>query len=378
MGSLESKQDIRDFVRGAALMGAGGGGNPEDAIEWLDSAFEDGKELKWTDPDAIEKGSWSACPFLMGSLAPTTEEQKKKMEDLCLTDIKFESIQARSVQLLEEHMDVKIKSLVAGETGAASCGGTLAAASRLGIDAVDGDYCGRAVPEAIQTTPYLDDLPLWPMSCVDKYGNLSIIEECTSYGMAERLGKFIASASFGLAGETGFLFEADKMTEVVVKGTFSKSLEVGKAIRVANENGENPVNKIIDKIGGWRLFEGVIAEVETEDRDGYYWGETTLEGEGDFTGSTFKIWFQNENHISWIDDELFVTSPDIMSLVYVDTGEPVMNNDLRVGSKGAVLGFKSPTPFRTEKGLDILGPKHFGYEHEYVPIEELMKEREGR
>jgi len=36
---------------------------------------------------------------------------------------------------------------------------------------------------------------------------------------------------------------------------------------------------------------------------------------GDFEGHKFAIWYKNENHIVWIDDKPFVTSPDIIALV---------------------------------------------------------------
>ena len=41
----------------------------------------------------------------------------------------------------------------------------------------------------------------------------------------------------------------------------------------------------------------------------------------------------------------------------------------------AVIGLHAVEQFRSPKGLDILGPGHFGFEEiEYTPIEELVSE----
>jgi len=42
-----------------------------------------------------------------------------------------------------------------------------------------------------------------------------------------------------------------------------------------------------------------------------------------------------------------------------------------------VIGFKAHNIFRTEKGLEILGPKHFGFNIEYASIENAIKKIEN-
>ena len=33
---------------------------------------------------------------------------------------------------------------------------------------------------------------------------------------------------------------------------------------------------------------------------------------GEFAGHVLKVWFRNENHVSWLDGEPWVASPDLM------------------------------------------------------------------
>ena len=54
-------------------------------------------------------------------------------------------------------------------------------------------------------------------------------------------------------------------------------------------------------LGGWVLFRGRIAKKEWESRDGYMYGTTTVEGEGDDEGRVLRVWFKNENHVTWLD-----------------------------------------------------------------------------
>lgn len=374
MLAIRSDQEIQDFARGCTFMGTGGGGDPRDGIAWLKAARDEGKEIAWVNHTEIQDDVWTVCPFLMGSIAPLTEETKKKMQRLGLTKDAYKSIQAESVRLLEEYMDVKVGAIVAIELGGSNTPGAVAAASRLGIPAVDGDYTGRAIPEIPQTTPYLNDLPLWPISSVDKYGNLAVIKESTGYEMAERIGKFIAAASFGLAGQAGFLFKGSDMKRVVIPGTLTKCLEIGRSIRESREAGRDPVKEIIKELDGWLLFEGEVSKKEWEDKEGYYWGTHTITGLDDFKEAEFKIWFKNENHVSWLNGKPYVTSPDMLIVVNRETGEPLANFDIAEGQHVAVIGLRAVEQFRSPKGLDILGPRHFGYEIDYTPIETLVKQ----
>ncbi|RKX75915.1 MAG: DUF917 domain-containing protein [Spirochaetes bacterium] len=373
--SLETDQDIKDFVRGCTFMGTGGGGLPEDGIRWLTSARDDGHTIAWVDGSDVPDDEYTVCPFLMGSIAPVTEETKKRMARFGLIEEKYKSIQAEAVKLLEKYMNVKTNVIVPIELGGGNTAGAVAAAARLGILAVDGDYTGRAIPEIPQTTPYLAGLPMWPISSTDRYGNHAIIEQSVGYEMVERMGKYIAAASFGLTGQAGFLIKGSEMKKVLIPGTLTKCLEIGRKIQVARKSGRDPVRDVIGYLNGWLLFEGKVTSKEPEDREDYFCGINTISGTKDFAGKEMKIWFKNENHISWIDNKPYVTSPDMIIVVERQTGEPLTNTVISAGQNVAVIGLKAIEQFRSPKGLGILGPKHFDFDIEYKPIERIVKSR---
>jgi DUF917 family protein len=372
---LKTETDVKDFVRGCTLYGTGGGGLAENGLDSLLTELRAGKEIGWVDVNDIADDAITVCPFLMGSIAPHTPEVKKEMEGFGLTDSKYTEKQriAESIKELSKYMGKKIDAVVPLELGGASTPGGIAAGLVNGLPAVDGDYTGRAIPEIPQTTPYLHGIPLWPLSVVDEFGNISVIKHAINYRIVERIGKQISAAAYGLTGDTGFLMTGKEMKQAIIPGTLTECYELGKMIREAREAGKDPVKAVADKLEGWILIKGKVTKKETEDKLGYYWGTHTIEGSGEYAGQVMKIWFKNENHVAWNNDKVVATSPDMITVVNSKDGEPITNPKLKVGDEVAVLGIKARSMFRSEKGVGILGPRYFGFDFDYVPIEDLLK-----
>ncbi len=372
--TLQNRKEIEDFVRGCTFFGTGGGGLPEDGIDSLVSELEKGKEVGWIDINDVSDNDFTVCPFLMGSIAPLTEQTLKEMKNLGFGEKKNKQKDclAIAIQELSEYMEKEINALIPIELGGANTPGCIAAGLIVGIPTIDGDYTGRAIPEISQTTPYLNDKPLLPITSVDPWGNVCIIKESFSYTVAERMGKFLSAASYGITGDVGFPMVGKEAREVIIPGTLTECYEVGKLIRETREAGKDPIAKVTELLEGWVISRGKVTKKEWEDRIGYYWGTHTITGEGDFKGDVIKIWFKNENHICWKNDKYLVTSPDIITVVNAETGEPIANPKLKEGDNVAVIGLKARPMFRSKKGIEILGPGAFGFDYEYVPIENMI------
>jgi DUF917 family protein len=54
-------------------------------------------------------------------------------------------------------------------------------------------------------------------------------------------------------------------------------------------------------------------------------GTHTLEGSGPWAGRSLRMWFRNENHVSWLDGEPWVASPDLIRFCDPATSEPLVN-----------------------------------------------------
>jgi DUF917 family protein len=352
-------------------MGTGGGGDPKDGIQMLSDTLERDGEVSWIDVADVPDEAWTASMFSMGSIAPRSETTQKEVERLGLkpADISL----SLSIQALMDYTGVKIEAMVPFELGGMNTANPLLYGSELGLSTIDGDYAGRAVPEGAQTIPVLVGKPMTPLSGVDIWGNVCFVKEAAGPVMAERIGKMLSVAAFDEnCLMTGYLMKGKEMKEVIVPGTMTKCLNLGKTIREARQNGQDPVQAIIDFSQGWLLFQGEVIKKDWENRDGYMFGTNYLQGIRDFEGHEMSVWYQNENHIVKKNGKPFVSSPDAVALVGIGNGEPITNTDITVGDRVAVVGMKGVEAFRTPDGLKLLGPEHFGFDIEYIPIEKVV------
>lgn len=65
-------------------------------------------------------------------------------------------------------------------------------------------------------------------------------------------------------------------------------------------------------------------------------------------------------------------APDLMMFL-VNRGYAITNDALKSGVEVAVLAAKAPDIWRSKRGIDLLGPRHFGFDYDYVPVEILVK-----
>jgi DUF917 family protein len=354
-------------------MGTGGGGGLDWGMGMLKAALADGIPLEWVDVDEIPDKVWTVTPFGMGTIAPTTQETLDEIERAGVVDKFGDNSMIEAVKELGDYLSQPIGCVVAAELGAGNTPAPLVTGARLGIPVVDGDYAGRAIPDEMQGTPFLYGKQSWPASSVDKWGNVSIIKRVANPYMFERVGKMLAVAAFGNTTMAATPLPAREMKEILVRGTLTKCLALGRALRQAREKGEDPIDAALVVTGGWRLFEGVVAKKEWEDRGGYMFGTTTIDGTGPYAGQSLAVWFKNENHVSWLNGRPWVCSPDLLTLAYKADGTGTTNTLIEPGDAVVAVGMKGLEAFRTEFGLNqAAGPRYFGFDIDYVPIEELM------
>jgi DUF917 family protein len=373
-GRLENLRDCEDFIRGCLFMGTGGGGRVEWGMGMLEAALGAGIPLEWVDVDDIPDNVWTVTPYGMGSIAPVSQQTLDEISSLGLEDKYGDRSMEEAVKELGQYLGKPIGCLVPGELGAGNTPAPLVTGARLGIPVVDGDYAGRAIPDEMQGAPFLYGKHSWPFASVDKWGNVAIVKYTVSPHMLERIGKMLAVAAYSGTTMAATPLPASEMKEILVRGTLTKCLELGRAMRRAKENGRDPLDAAIEATGGWRLFEGVVTGKDWEDRGGYMFGTTHMRGIGEYEGQTLDVWFKNENHVSWLNGKPWVCSPDLITLAYKESGEGTTNTLIKKGDHLVAIGNKGLEAFRTDFGLNkAAGPRYFGFDIDYVPIEDLMR-----
>jgi len=368
--NLKTRQEVEDFVRGCTFYGTGGGGLPKNGISSLMSEIEEGREIGWVDISEIENNQISVCPFLMGSIAPHDDVTTAEMKNFGLIDSlnREKERMSKAVIELSLYKNQQFDIVVPIELGGANTAAALAVASQLGLKAVDGDYTSRAIPEIVQITPNYNGKSALPIASVDEWGNVCIIKDSVNPRVTERIGKLISVAGYGLAGQAGIVMQADEMKEIIIPGTLTECYEIGKLMRESKEKGLSVEEELIKAANGYILGKGEIVKKEDYDDKGYYWGTVTVNC-NDFE---LKYWFKNENHVVWKNDKPFVSSPDIISAIDLETGEPIPNPLSYIGQKVAIIGIPCKKELRRQECYDVLTPRYFGFDIDYLPIEDVM------
>jgi uncharacterized protein len=374
MTRLNDATDIEDFLRGTNFLSASGGGEPTEQRGLLLDDLARGVPLDWSPIEDLADDALVCTACFSGSIAPEVFEHNAEADRIAGPD-RIARPMVESVRALERELGRRIDAICSIEIGGINTPSVLDAAANLGITMVDGDYAGRAIPELDATTLQVYGVPVLPWASVDEYGNEVVIRRAATNAFAERFGKHLAQASFGLIGCALAALPASEVKRIYVPDTISESLALGRAIRLAREAGQDPTIAAARALDGWVLFRGTIVAREWANV-GYMVGTHDVAGEGDFAGRTLRIWFKNENHVSWLDGEDYVASPDLMEVCDADTAEPLVNTYLEEGRRIAVIGMKRRDVWDSPDGLATLGPAHFGWpEFRFRGIETLAGPR---
>ena len=118
---------------------------------------------------------------------------------------------------------------------------------------------------------------------------------------------------------------------------------------------------------------GKITDVLRETNGKFNLGRILLEGIGEDRGKTAEVSFQNENLAAVVDGEIRATVPDLICLVDTETFTPVTTDALKYCKRVLVVGLKCFDLWRTPAGLELVGPRYFGVDTDYIPLEERCK-----
>ncbi|MBI4279625.1 MAG: DUF917 domain-containing protein [Armatimonadetes bacterium] len=377
---LESLIDVEDLVYGLAVLGTGGGANispPQLGIDLLCPLIENGKRVELVGLDDLPREGWTVSAAGIGGRGPKGGTPQSELDALGLVRAKYQNpIEVAILELARHHGIERIDGLVPLELGSANTARPMVAAASLGIPIVDADYAGRALPEIGQFKPCLMGHMPWPAAYVDRWGNITINKEAVSIPMADRIGRMLSLAALSIVGHATFLLPVNRARHVAVPGTLTLAMEVGCARRSALASGRSPAHAMAQALRGWVIFEGRVSKEVLDDRAAYQfgYGEHLIDGLRSFAGHRLRVWYKNENHIAWLDGEAYISSPDCISIVSQGTGEGRPNGLLAEGEDVTVVAWPCLDPFyRTVAAVEAVGPRHFGFDIEYAPIEIQME-----
>jgi len=328
-----TKQDLEDYVIGAVILGCGGGGSGERGKDLVKHAFEKGLEFKLADLDEFDDEDMLCIISGVGGGVP--EEARKKVEPyahLRDTDAEARFRHAlRSIEELEEYIGKKFASFVPSETGGGNGVMPMYLNALVGNPSVDGDSCGRAKPEIGISLTHVTGIPMAPISMLTPFKEVVIAKSVIDDYRGEDITRHVAVASGGGVTATRSSGPVKQFRNGIARNQVSRCIKIGAAIRKAREAGEDPKEAFMEASGGVKVFEGTCTGYDAEGKGGFNWGHWYIKGEGDYESHELKVWY-----------------------------------------KKTVFGVKAIDLWRTPKGIEVFGPKHFGFDLDFVPMEKVI------
>ena len=355
-------QQVRDIARGAAVLGTGGGGDPYLGTLSALAALEEYGRPEIIEAHEVPDDGLVALPVLVG--APVAFLEKFPVG----RELEY------AYRALDRYLEGRLVAVMSAEMGGANSVVPLILGARLGVPVVDADGMGRAYPEVQLVTLTLYGIEASPFALADEHGNTAVINTVDNV-WTEKLARPISVEFGAICASMGYPLTGKQLREAAVIGTLTWAENIGAAIREAREQKGDAIAALLNVTGGIELFRGKIVDVQRRIERGWAVGEAVLEGLDDFSGDTMTVRFQNENLVAIRDDDLVASVPDLITLIDAETGEPITTERLRYGFRSIVLGIPCDEKWRTEAGIALGGPRHFGYDIEYVPLEELNAAR---
>jgi uncharacterized protein len=344
------------LARGCAILGAGGGGDTAVGLLAGLQSVEDFGPVALVDLEDLPEDGLLMPVGGVGAPTVSIEKIESGEEGGRLRDA-VEAIRGRLVV-----------ALMAGEIGGSNGVVPVIWAARLGLPVVDADGMGRAFPEIPQVAMEIAGISPNPAVMTDERGNV-IVFRATDGDWMERMERAAAVEFGGMAWSSEYqLTVAEARDGAVVNHAVSLVMRLGTVVMEAEHD---PVEALAREIGAARLIAGKVFDVERRTTAGFVRGAVAIEGLGPDAGRTLRLEIQNENLVALEGDRALAMVPDIISVLDSQSAEAISTERVRYGQRVTVIAFPCDPIWRTARGLELAGPRHFGYDLDYVPVEEL-------
>lgn len=363
------KQAISEITLGASILATGGGGDPEIGLLWTYKVIDEGKEILMIDPLDVPDEIQTASTACLGAAIVLTEKPPSG-EVLNL-----------AMQRLETYLGRPIEATIPLECGGVNSPVSYAAAGELGVPVVDVDGMNRAFPELQMTSWVTHGVHSSPTVSVDNRRNVTIIDTGDDDVLAETLARRVAMAYGGISWIATYPLTGRQVKDTSILHSQSIAWAVGRAVMRARREHLDPIAELLESlekernVKGFRVFRGKIVDINrdfgSETNKGFTLGTVTLEGIDNYKGQTATLDFQNEWLNLAVDGRVLCLPPDLIAILDSETGEPIRTDIMKYGYRGTIVLIPAHERMRTPKGIEMFGPRHFGYDLDYVPVEEL-------
>ncbi|WP_049996233.1 DUF917 domain-containing protein [Halococcus sediminicola] len=351
---------LEDIALGATVLGTGGGGDPHVGKLVARQAIEECGHVKMLQPSELDDDAFVLVSAQMGAPTVAVEKLPGGPEPIS------------SVERVEAEFGRAADAIMPMECGGINSTFPFAVAARKGIPLVDADGMGRAFPELQHETFNVYGVSGTPAAVSDEHGNTCLLDTNDNEQL-EWLARGVTIRMGGVAYVTDYPMSGTEVKETAIPGTMTLARSIGRAVQTADGSTVAAIREAThDSIYGTpqSLFEGKIVDVKRRTEGGFVVGSVMVDGLDSDDDRTMEVKFQNENLGARIDDKWVATVPDLITILDRETGDPIRTEALRYGGRVEVLGIPTPEIMRTDAALGVWGPKTFGIDTQFVPLEQ--------
>lgn len=388
-----NETDLAWLADGCYVLGCAGGGSPAASLLQLRDIVRAGHTIRIIDQSALKDDALIYWGGHMGSPAVSVERLQS-----------IETVQA--FEVLMEYLHHETFDAVMGlEIGGANGLEPMLVGSTKFFDVpvIDGDWMGRAYPTYWQTTLAVH-VPgeLVPCAIDSGDGKSIVMTRAPDDEIVDRALRASCSEMGSRVGMAARPTKTDYVRKYGVLNTCSLAWRIGRCIArcEASNRLSTVAEAIIEEAGGAEaakvLFRGKIVAVERRLVKGHSYGTVHIaaftEDDQDedqsankakplVSGGTLKIPFKNENifaeHTSEYGTSRIIASvPDLIAVLDNGSGRALGVPEFKYGYRVTVIGITcSPRWTEVPAGIEIGGPKAFGYD---IPYQALGKYVEPR
>ncbi|HEY8036201.1 MAG TPA: DUF917 family protein [Methylobacter sp.] len=346
-----TKKDITYIVYGACFLGSGGGGSIGLALNFMNKMINDADVMYYVSPDNLEADKNISLVAALGS-----------------PDKMFEGFgQTASLNAFLEMDNHLIQSgqkplgyLIAIEMGAMNALIPFTISARKGIAVINGDPCGRAVPEMSMTLFNINKLPLNPViltSDTDESGCYQkIIIEVKDAEDAENQARQFAQSHNNITGLACYPMQgadlncsslSDRNWAKFNQWTMGLAWNLGQ--NIIESKSYNAFLELLDNFSltSYVLFEGIITNKEERTISGFDAGKITVTNKNE----TLFIYYKNENLLAWnVQRKCYVAmGPDSINFLARKNAQSFSNTDINSDSE------KNPENIALGTEIGIIG-----------------------
>lgn len=348
-----TEADVEALASGALLLGSGGGGEVWLAIPLLRQALREHGPVSVLDA--------AACPpdlqaIPIGGTGSATVLYEKPLEGGELV---------RAAREIELRTGVKADAIIGSQIGGLPALLSVIAAAQLGLPLIDADTAGRGSPSFTHSIMTVTGSDQTPMAFTNDRGASMVLNGVDTAGIDQVLYNALPALG-GWAMTAGRPMSAREIADTLLLGSYRMACDLGRLMHGGDRA------EAAARYGARTLFRGKVIEVQRRLFRQFPAGTAVIE-HAERPERVMRIEMQSDYLLALEDGSPVACVPDLVCVLEHDTGACLTTERLRYGLWVEVLGIPCYPQWRSEAGLAVFGPRAFGYDLDYRPMDESTR-----